>query len=175
MISRQMENNEVPHVELVDLVDSKGLVIERPVPRNKVEDYPDLHLQIVICVIFDKDGKVLVHKRAGTKKVNPSCIDHVCGGIKSGENQMDAVKRESLEETTLVSSNLRLLRQGVNKYNRYCFLFVGETNGIPNDTDPNEVEWVRFMSIDELREKFIGNELKFVDDFFEDLEWASLR
>ena len=170
-----MENHEVPQVELVDLVDSKGLVIERSVPRNNVEDYPDLHLQIVICVIFDKDGKVLVHKRAGSKKVNPSCIDHVCGGIKSGETPVEAVKRESLEETTLVPSNLKLLRQGVNKYNRYCFLYVGEANGIPNETDSNEVEWVKFISIDELREKSISKEYSFVRDFFEDLEWANLK
>lgn len=170
-----MENNEVPHVELVDLVDSKGVVIERSVPRNKVEDYPGLHLQIVICVIFDNDGKVLVHKRANTKKVNPGCIDHVCGGIKSGEIPVEAVKRESLEETTLIPSNLKLLRQGVNKYNRYCFLYVGEANGIPNETNPNEVEWVKFISIDELREKSISKEFYFVHDFFEDLEWASLK
>ncbi|MBI2484456.1 NUDIX domain-containing protein [Candidatus Uhrbacteria bacterium] len=79
----------------------------------------------MIGVIFDKEGRVLVHKRAQTKEVNPGDIDHVCGGVKSGEKPEEAIIRESDEETTIKPHNLRVVFQGVNAYNRYRYLFVG--------------------------------------------------
>ena len=166
---------EKPGVEFVDLVDSSGQIQKVCTPRENDKIPEGLFLQIVICVIFDKAGNVLVHKRANTKKVEAGYIDHVCGGITTGESPIDAVKRESKEETTLVPQNLKLLRQGVNKYGRYCYLFVGEADGEIGEIDKTEVEWVRFMSVDELRNAYIDNSLKFVHDFFDDLGIASSR
>lgn len=56
-----------PIVERVDLVDSSGQVAVKAVPRTDSDSYPHLHLQIVIGVIFDKDGNILVHKRPNKK------------------------------------------------------------------------------------------------------------
>jgi len=166
---------EIPKAELVDLVDSSGQIKMVGIPRKDLKIPEGLFLQIVICVIFDKKGNVLVHQRSKRKSVDAGYIDHACGGIKTEESPIEAVKRESQEETTLVPQNLRLLRQGVNKYGRYCYLFVGEADGEIGKIDKSEVEWVKFMSVDELREKYNSKEFLFVHDFFDDLDMASPR
>ncbi len=163
---------EQKEVELVDLVDASGTIIKQGVLRSEADLYPDLHLQIVIGVIFDKEGRILVHKRAQTKIVNPGDIDHVCGGIKSGEQPQEAVLREAGEETRTTPQNLSIVLRGVNRYNRYRYLFAGETNDEPGPADPEEVEWIRFIHPDELKEKFNSREFTFVDDFFDDIELA---
>jgi 8-oxo-dGTP pyrophosphatase MutT (NUDIX family) len=160
-------------VELVDLVDSSGVIRKHKIPRTEVDLYPDLHMQIVIGVIFDKDGRMLVHKRAQTKKVNPGDIDHVCGGVMSDETPMDAVVRESMEETGVHPVNLKIAVQGVNKYNRFRYLLVGSADGDPGKADPDEVEWIQFIHPEELRQKRDSGEFTFVDEFFEDTLLAS--
>ncbi len=171
--SDQRFAGEKKEIERVDLVDSSGAIQKNGVLRSDVGLYPDLHLQIVIGVIFDKEGRILVHRRAQTKEVNPGDIDHVCGGVKSGEKPEEALVREADEETATKPQNLRIILQGVNTYSRYRYLFVGEFDGEPEQGDPTEVEWVRFIDPDELREKLNTGEFTFVDEFFEDTEMAT--
>ena len=158
--------------ELIDLVDSNGVVQQQFISRSEAASYPDLHLQIVIGVIFDKIGRVLVHKRAQSKKVNPGHIDHVCGAVISGETIEEAVKREALEETGLCPDNLQMITHGINKYNRYRYLMAEETGSNPGKVDPTEVEWVQFLHIDELKAKLSTGVFPFVEDFFEDMALA---
>jgi len=158
--------------EIVDLVDASGQIQKRGVPRVEVEKYTDLHLQIVIAVIFDYAGRILAQKRALTKSTCPGDIDHVCGAVKSGETPEMATARESLEETGLKVKNLKIVEQGVNSYNRYRYLLVGVANGEPNSYDPAEVEWVKFISPEELKVKSQSGEFTFVGEFFEDMELA---
>lgn len=163
---------EEKEVELIDLVDSSGKIVQYGVPRSEADLYPDLHVQIVIGVIFDKEGRILVQKRAQTKKVDPGSIDHVCGVIKSGETPEKAAVREAGEETGIEPCDIKIIRQEVNTYNRYRTLFVGESDDEPEQGDPKEVEWVCFIHPDELRDKFDSGEFTFVDEFFEDMEFA---
>lgn len=155
--------------ELVDLVDSEGNIQKQSIPRDQVNSFPDLHMQIVIAVIFDSNNRVLVHQRAKTKKVNPGDVDHVCGGVMTGETPEQAAFRETVEETGVEPSELRVIKQGVNQYNRYRYLLVGKADTEPGEPDPNEAEWVKFMSIEDLKN---SKELTFVDEFFEETELA---
>jgi 8-oxo-dGTP pyrophosphatase MutT (NUDIX family) len=157
-------------VELVDLVDVSGNIKIRGVPRFETGLYPNLHLQIVIAVVFDKEGRILVHQRAKTKKINPGDIDHVCGGVISGETPEMAARREADEETGIKPKNLKVITQGINIYNRFRYLLVGESNDTPKQ-DSVEAEWAGFISLDELREKQRSG-VTFVDEFFEDTELA---
>lgn len=115
---------------------------------------------------------MLVHKRALDKKVNPGDIDHVCGGIHSNESVEQAALRETQEETGVEPSKLEVVLRGVNKYNRYRTLLTGESNNEPRAVDPSEVEWVRFLSLDELKTKKESGEFSFVDEFFEETSLA---
>lgn len=156
--------------ELVDLVDADGVIKKRGIPRSTTDSFPDLYLQIVIGVVLDSEGRVLVHKRSKSKRVNPGDVDHICGAVMTGETPEVATYREAMEETGIKPVNLRIVSQGVNKYKRYRYLLIGKSNDKPGQVDPAEVEWVRFIHPDQLRSQFSSGELNFVDEFFEDTE-----
>lgn len=157
--------------ERVDLVDANGVIQKRAVLRSEVGQHPDLHLQIVIGVISNGSGEVLVHRRAQGKKVNPGDIDHVCGGVMSGESPEQAVIREAEEETGLTPSNLKLITKGLNSYSRYRYLYSGRAEGNPS-ADENDSEWVKFIHPDDLKQGLEAKQMSFVDEFFEDTELA---
>ncbi len=162
---------EVKREELVDLVNERGEVVVRAIPRSKVENYPGLHLQIIIAVIVDDHGRALVHKRASTKSVNPGDIDFVCGGVSTGETPEQAAARESEEETGIQPNNLEIVMQSVNSYNRYRYLLKGKSNDLPN-VSSEEAEWIRFLHPDDLLRCQESGEMTFVNEFFEDLKLA---
>jgi 8-oxo-dGTP pyrophosphatase MutT (NUDIX family) len=154
------------------LVDESGIIKKRNIPKNEIEDYPDLHLQIVIAVIFDRDGKILIQKRSLNKSSEPGVIDHVCGALRSGEMPEQASIRESLEETRIAPSELKIVDIAVNSYNRYRFLLVGYGEGVPEAGNLDETEWAEFVSFNKLVKKHISGEWKFVNEFFEDTKKA---
>ena len=65
-----------------------------------------------------------------------------------------------------------MITKGINKYNRFRYLLAGESNDTPERLDPSEVEWVRFISLNDLKEKHQSGEWGFVEEFFEDTELA---
>lgn len=160
------------NIELVDLVDSSGRIQQKSVSRTEIDKFPDLHLQIVIVVVFDSQGCILVHKRSMSKKVNPGDIDHICGGVHSDESAEQAASRETWEEAGIEPTKLEVVLKGVNRYNRYRTLLIGESADEPKVMDSTEVEWVRFIHPDELKAKMSSEELTFVDEFFEDTALA---
>ena len=164
-------------IELTDLVDANGIIKKQGIPRNEIDSYPDLHLQIAIAVIFNKSGEILVQKRAIAKSSEAGKIDHVCGSVISGETPEEAAIRESKEETGIDPNNVKVVDKGLNKYNRYRYLLVGESDSQPGQFDLNEVEWVKFIPLEELEKKEASGEFEFVGEFFEDTEIAiqSLR
>jgi 8-oxo-dGTP pyrophosphatase MutT (NUDIX family) len=159
--------------ETIDLVDKNGTPVKFNVPRDDAAEYPGLHMQIVIAVIFNRLGQVLVHKRSAQKKVNPGDIDFVCGGVQAGETPEAAVIRESEEDTGVIPTDLRIIREDVNVYNRYCRLYVGTADAEPGvNLDPEEIAWARYYDPAELQAARKAGTLTFVDGFFEDLEAA---
>lgn len=114
-----------------------------------------------------------------TKKTDPGYIDHVCGVVASGENPTATAFRESLEETTVVPLNLQKVSEGINGYRRWCTLFIGETDKVTSDIDPQrlnprEVEWAKFISPQDLLMLEASRQYPFVGDFFENMTEARL-
>lgn len=160
--------------ELIDLVDANGNTVATGISRDDSAEYEGAHMQIVIAIIRNAAGDILVHKRSMQKQVNPGDIDHVCGGIYSGETPESAVEREAREEGGVSIANAKIIQAGVNEYNRYRYLITAEANDVPDPTflDPTEVEWAAFYSLEELEHKRDSGEFTFVDGFFEDINRA---
>lgn len=165
-------------IELVDLVDASGTIALRAVPRHTAEEHPELYLQIVILIVFDSVGRVLVHRRALTKRNNPGDIDVVCGAMNSEDATPEiAAIREAQEETGVTPMNVRIVRRGLNEYGHYRYLLVGTSDAVPSVTDSNEVMWVRYFDLAELQRRRSlpesdADRLTFVDGFFEDIDFA---
>ncbi len=160
--------------ELIDLVNSDGVIVERAVPRNDLARYDNLYMQVAIVVIRNSLGAVLVHERAAVKPVAGGKVDHVCGGVKSGKTPEWTALDEAMDEVHVKPDNLRKVWTGLNVYDRYCHLFVGDSEytPTPDELDPKEVAWAAYYQPDELRAKEKSGELEFVDCFFEDLDHA---
>lgn len=159
-------------IELVDLVDSEGIVIKTGVERGESMNLGGLHVQVAIVIIMNSAGNILVHRRSRNKKVNPGYIDHACGAIQSGESPEEAGVREAKEEIGVTPKFLKLIKQGINEYNTYSYIFVGYSDETPKIVTPEEVDWVGILSPTELKELNSSDKEKFVDGFFEDLELA---
>lgn len=159
-------------IELLDLVDSNGKIIKTDVERGESMNLGGLHVQVAIVIIMNSAGNILVHRRSRNKKVNPGYIDHACGAIQSGESPEEAGVREAKEEIGVTPKFLKLIKQGINEYNTYSYIFVGYSDETPKIVTPEEVDWVGILSPTELKELNSSDKEKFVDGFFEDLELA---
>lgn len=155
--------------ERVSLVDANGVIQKLSVLRSEIDQYPGLHLQIVIGVFLNTHGEVLVHKRAQCKKVNPGDIDHVCGAVMSCETTEQAILRETEEETGIIPKSLKLVTKGLNTHGRYRYLYSGTADGRPV-VDETEADWVKFIHPNLLKQGFDNGEMSLVDEFFEDME-----
>ena len=83
--------------ELLDIVDENDNVIGRDTKANKLRK--GLISRNIAIFIIDKDGKMLVSKRASTKKSFPNLYDpSAAGNVRAGESYEDAAKRELGEE-----------------------------------------------------------------------------
>ena len=158
--------------ELLDLVDTNGKIVRTGVVRKESMKLDGLHVQTAIVVTLNSTGQAIIHRRSKDKRLNPGFIDHVCGAIQSGELPEIAGKREAQEEIGIKLDSLKLIRQGVNEYNNYTYLFVGYSDEKPKIESPDEVQWVGIKSPEELKELKMNRKEKFVDGFFEDLELA---
>ena len=157
--------------ELVDLVNSRGEIIEAGVERAVAEARKDAYMRIVILVITNRKGEVLFHQRHKDKSIEPNKIDHVCGAVKSDETPEQACMREAQEELGVVPTGLRRVSEGVNVYGYYRILFAAQCEQPPVvDIMAKEANFASVTSIDDLRDMQESGEYQFVDDFFTDYE-----
>jgi isopentenyldiphosphate isomerase len=83
--------------ELVDVVDEHDAVIAT-VPRSVMRCDRLLH-RAVYVIVFDPQGRLLIHRRSDRKDIWPGWWDIAIGGVVSaGESWEQAVRREVAEE-----------------------------------------------------------------------------
>ncbi len=139
--------------ELVVLLDEDGRAVGAT-PKQGVHhaDTP-LHLAFS-CYLFDTDGRLLMTRRAVTKKTWPGAwTNSVCGHPGPGEAMVDAVRRRVLHEVgvravgvTLILPTFRyraVMGNGVVE-NEMCPVYVASTSDplAPDPTEVAEAKWV---------------------------------
>lgn len=98
----------------MDVVDEADRVVGR-VPRGEIRR-ANLRHRSVFILVFDRRGRLLVHRRTPLKDVYPGLWDVAVGGVvASGESYADAARRELQEELGIVDAPLT-----------HCFRFVYE-------------------------------------------------
>jgi 8-oxo-dGTP pyrophosphatase MutT (NUDIX family) len=159
--------------EHMDLVDENGVVQRSGVPRHEVGLHTGLYMQIATLIIRHKDGRLLVHRRSLTEDTYPGAVDHVCGGVPSGETPEQTAAREAWEEVGVTPDSIRVVTAGLNEHDRYRHLLVGEApEGVQPSITTDETLWVGYMGLEELHAKHASGELPFVNGFFTDLQLA---
>jgi len=140
--------------ELIVFVDESGQPTGETGPKLASHTaHTKLHLAFS-CYIFNEAGKLLVTRRALSKKVWPGVwTNSVCGHPSPGESLEDAVRRRAAYELGLkvhgISCILPTYRYTTPPYNgiienEFCPVFVARTKGqvAPNPDEVEDYYWV---------------------------------
>lgn len=113
--------------ELIDILDSKGNLTGKTCLKSDAHRHGHFHRTVHIW-LFTNDQKILLQKRASTKKVFPNLWDiSVAGHIGAGEEIIKAALREVYEEIGLTLLEKDLIKIGVRKHQ------VSHENGIQDN------------------------------------------
>ncbi|GAA1476725.1 isopentenyl-diphosphate Delta-isomerase [Nocardioides aestuarii] len=148
------------HEELVVLLDDDGRAIGTHPKATVHHDRTPLHLAFS-CYLLDADDRLLLTRRAGTKKTWPGVWTNTCCGHPGpGETVGAAVERRLHDELGLAVVDLRLALPGFRYRavmadgtveNEICPVLVGRCRHPGDlDPDPEEVgatEWVPFEDL----------------------------
>lgn len=138
--------------EFLDIVDEKDEVVGRASHSDiYAHNYPH---RIVHVIIFDSSQRMALQKRSLTKNFCPGRWSTAVGGhVQNGEKYVQAAKREFMEELG-VNTDLKYVGydlyhdgQGPKKWlTTFRTIYEGEYN-----LNPEEVQEIKYFSIDELR------------------------
>ena len=113
--------------ELLDILDEHGNPTGTTALKSKAHKLGLFHATIHVW-LYTKDEKILLQKRAATKKVFPNLWDiSVAGHIGAGEEILDAAIREVQEEIQLQLHKEDLIKIGIRKHQ------VKHDNGIQDN------------------------------------------
>ncbi len=138
--------------EIFDIVDENDRVIGRAT-REECHSNPDLMHRSICILIFNSKGDLLLQKRSMKKDLNPGkWTTSVSGHVKSGNNYEEAAKRELEEELgiSLPMEKLFVVDLRLKQESEMSMVFRAKSNG-PFKPDPEEVDEVRFFSIEEIK------------------------
>ncbi len=153
IIISRVRKTKYKNVEWVPLITEDGHVVggaPRPLVHNGSHWlHPVVHLHVI-----NAKGQLLLQLRPKSKKIQPGRWDTGVGGhISLGENLVDALKRETVEEIGLTNFEAQLTRRYVWKCeaeNEYVFVFTTKSEGPFKPKNAGEVDDLRFWSTDEL-------------------------
>ena len=107
-------------------------------------------VEIAIAALV-RDGRLLLGHRHPERRWYPDCWDLIGGHIERGEEPLDAVRRECLEEIDVEISELRPVEVNLADPNlcAHAFLVTGWT-GEPTNVAPEEHDALSWFGPDEI-------------------------
>lgn len=156
--------------EYLDIVDEEDNVIGRGTRKEVHEKYL-IHRGVHVLVV-NREGKILVQRRAYGKADNPGYLDASVGAqVSAGESYEQTARRECLEELGFAPAELLY----IGKYKSFSQrqreireLYVSQYEG-PFRLDPNEVDSVFWASPVEMQELLKKGE-QFTSGFLKTLD-----
>jgi isopentenyl-diphosphate delta-isomerase len=141
--------------EVVVYVGADGRPTGKTAPKLAAHNaQTGLHLAFS-CYVFDRQGRLLVTRRAAHKKVWPGVwTNSVCGHPAPGENMLEAIRRRLAVELDMQASDFRIALprytyktppfNGVIEH-EFCPVFVARSLNDP-EPDGREVEAWRWVA-----------------------------
>lgn len=154
-------------MELLDIVDEDNNLTGEALSRKKIHEYGFWHRH-VSSWIMNKDGKILLQKRAACKKRNPNRWAKTGGHVDSGETVEEAIIREIKEEIgiDIPKEEVKVLDvmrspEPNNRYFVYNFIFLVDHKIEDYTLQKGEVSSVKYFTIEEIENAKKENNLEF--------------
>ena len=153
-----MQSGKARSEELVVLLDEDGQPCGTAPKQSVHHESTPLHLAFS-CWLFDAAGRVLLTRRAATKRTWPLVWTNAfCGHPGPGEKLEDAVRRRAADELGVTLGEVRLelpgfrysarMDNGVSE-NEVCPVFTANLAGdpVPDPTEVDTFDWVAWASL----------------------------
>ncbi|MDO4872185.1 MAG: NUDIX domain-containing protein [bacterium] len=156
--------------EIIPIVDESDQMIDT-VEKANFDKTTGRIYRTVSLFLFDNHGRILIQRRAFSKKTYPGKWDFaaVAGHVAAGETYLQAIERETEEEIGL--RNVRFFEaakdftetpEGKRRFTQV--FWAVENFGIEELQIPkNEVDEVRLVSVAELKQMFEENRADFAN------------
>jgi isopentenyl-diphosphate Delta-isomerase len=150
--------------EYLDVISEHDVTIGKET-RKKVHEVGLWHRGVHVF-LFDKDGKMLIQKRSADRASNPLRLDcSVSEHVLAGESYAEAAIRGLKEEMGLENIEIKKLSKfkmnyGIND-NEISELYEGLVDSNQVKFDPEEIESIDYVSMNELRLMLKEDESKF--------------
>ena len=131
------------------------------------EDEKDFYIVGINNWIINSEGKFLVQKRALSKKNNPGKLSSTNGLVQLGENDIEAVQRETREELGIIINPDRIFlydRNHIAGDHLLVDIYVSQADVSLDDivVQESEVDEVRFVSLEELLKMDISTTCSYI-------------
>jgi isopentenyl-diphosphate delta-isomerase type 1 len=148
--------------EIFEIVDENDNVIGKA-PREECHKNPELIHRSAGVLVFNSKGEMLFQKRSMKKDTNPGTWTISAWGHNDiGEGYEHAASRE-LKEELGVSADIKFAWKTIFRasYETEIYVaFIAISDG-PFKTDPEEVDGLEFIAIDDLKKQLKENPKKF--------------
>jgi len=149
-------------MEYIDVIDEQGKNTGEKIEKSKIYNGEDSWHRTIHVMIVNSKNEVLLQKRSNSKRVCPGLWDlSISSHVKAGEECIDAVKREALEELgiNIEEENLEYLfelksdnfEDGGVVYKEFCNVYILRLDIKLEDMilQEEEVEAVKWMSLND--------------------------
>lgn len=158
-----------------DVYDRRGIATGKTKKRNDVFLEDEYHLGASLWIL-DSQGRMLIQKRAPSKRIHPNKWGHPGGAVQAGEKSEQGCVREVEEEIGLKLDvrDITLFSRVFQNDSIYDDYFVIFDFPIENAVLPeNEVSEIKWATIEEVRELYIAGQ--FMTDDIAGLDHALAR
>lgn len=147
--------------ETWDLFDENRQPLERQITRGEPLAEKEYHVVVVVWTV-DREGNILLTKRAPEKEFFPNEWENSGGAVLTGESSREAAARELREETGLLADkDSLLLLESCRERNYFAdiYLAVLPERQPPVTFQPGETVDAKWVTFDELEKKMARGEL----------------
>lgn len=149
-------------MELLDIVDENNNLTGKVEDKDIIHNNGIWHREVAIW-IMNKNGEILLQKRASNKKQNPNKWGLTAGHIDAGENVEDAMKREILEELGIniddfnkifIEKFKEIHSNSKQKNNYFAYQFFAKVDYKIDDykIQKEELSELKYISLEELED-----------------------
>lgn len=168
-------------MELLDIVNENNELTGDIVEREIVHEMGLWHREVAV-IIVNKEGKILLEKRAPTKKQSPNKWALCAGHIEAGDIPENAIVREmkeeigvdiSIDELEFIKPAVRNIKFNDNLYNRafqYTYFWITDKKESEFTVQQEELTEVRYFDIEEVKNRVINKDKNFA---FSDEEYIT--